>query len=519
MTTLTRWSGHTAAAVLALTLPLTAAAQETTLRAVLSSDLRSLMPGGSTDIASGAIRQNIYEGLVAPRADGSVAMMLADKVDVADEGRRYTFTLRDGVRFHNGAPLTAKEVVWTWERFLDPAAAWPCRQAFSGANIAVKSVTAPDDRTVVFELAQPTTVFLRALARTDCDATPVAHPDSVDEKGTWVRAIGTGPFMLSNFKPGELVELKKYPDYASLTTESDGIAGAKEARVDRVLLRLITDASVAKAAIQAGDVDVWMDAQPNMLEELRADKRVQVDMGLISGAYTLPMQTQDPLLSDVRIRRAINLAIDREALVQALTDGTAAASTSLVPVTSRYYSDVQKQGPRYDPEAARKLLAEAGYRGQPLVILTNKQYAVMAETAIAVQAMLAAVGINASVDTVEYGTQHQRYFAGKYQMTVWNVTPYLDPVFSFERFIGDKSKQPDRPWDTPKARELLAKLFVADDGAESQAIFDELHQAFVDDAPIAIWGLRSSVGITRPNVEGYQVWPGQKARFWNVSIK
>ena len=188
-----------AIAVLALGLTVFAAAgsaaQAQTLRTMITSDIRGLMPGRSPDTATGSVLQNIYEGLVAWRADGTVAPMLAEKIETSDDGKTYTFTLRDGVKFHNGAPLTAREVVWTWERFLDPKSAWPCRGAFNGTNATkIESVKAVDERHVVFQLAEKSGSFLSAMARADCDSTGIAHPDSIDAGGNWTTAIGTGPF-------------------------------------------------------------------------------------------------------------------------------------------------------------------------------------------------------------------------------------------------------------------------------------------------------------------------------------
>ena len=107
---------------------------ESVLRTMITTDIRGLMPGNSPDDNTGTVLQNIYEGLVAWRADGTVAPMLAKDIETSADGRTYTFTLRDGVRFHNGAPLSSREVVWTWERFLDPKSGWPCRANFDGTR-------------------------------------------------------------------------------------------------------------------------------------------------------------------------------------------------------------------------------------------------------------------------------------------------------------------------------------------------------------------------------------------------
>src|SRR5262249_22464372 len=158
---------------------------------------------------------------------------------------------------------------------------------------------------------------------------------------------------------------------------------------------IIADTSAIKVALQSGAIDLWSDLEPGVVKELQADPALHVTSSPLASIYTLPMQTRDALLGDARIRRAVSLAIDRKALADALLSGAVPGSGAMVPAGSRYYGAVEQSGPGYDPAAAQALLAEAGYHGQPLVILTNRQDQVMQDTAIYVQAMLQAIGINA----------------------------------------------------------------------------------------------------------------------------
>ena len=151
---------------------------ESVLRSMITTDIRGLMPGISPDDNTGTVLQNIYEGLVAWRADGMVAPMLAKEIAISEDGRSYTFTLRDGVTFHNGAPLTSSEVAWTWARLLDPKAGRPCRANFDGSRqIKIVAIETPSPMQVIFRLAEPSGAFLSMLARSDCDGTGIAHPD------------------------------------------------------------------------------------------------------------------------------------------------------------------------------------------------------------------------------------------------------------------------------------------------------------------------------------------------------
>lgn len=508
-----------ATALLAGSLVLPGGVSAQTLRTTINSDIRGLMPGRSPDTSTGSVLQNIYEGLVAWRADGSVAPMLAEAIELSGDGRTYTFVLRDGVSFHNGAPLTAKEVVWTWQRFLDPKSAWPCRGNFNGTNaIKIETVEAVDEKRVSFHLAAPSGAFLSAMARADCDSAGIAHPASVDGDGNWVAAIGTGPFRLLEWRKGQFVELSRFDGYTPRPEPSDGLAGAKIAKVEKVRIELIPDAQVAKLALLQGRIDIWPDVDTVHVKELAQSATVNLLTTPVAAIYTLPLQTRDPVLADPRIRQAISYAIDRTSLSGALFDGKVPASASLIPSTSSYYGPQQQAGGEYDPARAQALLKQAGYKGERIVILTNKQNALMGDTAIYVQAMLRAAGLNVDVEVLEFGAQFERYYAGRYQMMVWNLTPYLDPLFIVERFTGDKDRQPDKVWDNPKARDLLRDLFAASDTARRQALYDELHRLYREDMPLVVWGTRVSFSATRRNVAGFQSWPGQKPRYWNVSM-
>jgi len=517
---LQRLPGAALALLLAGGLTATPLRAETTLRGMIASDIRGLMPGISPDVATGAVLQHIYEGLVAWRNDGSVAPMLAESIDTSEDGRTITFTLRPGVRFHNGAPLTAKEVVWTWKTFLDPAAKWPCRGNFDGTRqIRIESVEALDKRRVVFRLAAPSPLFLSMMARSDCDSSGIAHPDSVDAEGRWTQAIGTGPFRLEEWRRGQYVQLARFADYAPRSEPADGLAGAKRPLVDHVRLMLIPDPSAARLALQAGDLDVLQEIEPTIAKELQSAPGLTIRHAATAGLNTVLIRATDPVLADARLRRGIAMAIDAEGLRDGLYAGYGAPAPSLVPASSRHFSTVQQKGFGYDPAQATALLKQGGYRGQPVTITTNTQFGLMKDTAILVQAMLQAAGVNAQVETLEFGAQLQRYYSGNYQLMIWNVTPYLDPAFTFDRFIGRPDGSAEKVWRSAAASDLLARLSATPEGDARQPLFDALHRQFLQEAPLVVWLNRETIAGTRNRVQGFEPWAGLKPRFWNVSLK
>jgi len=383
--------------------------------------------------------------------------------------------------------------------------------------VKIESVEAPDDKHVVFKLARPYGAFLSMMARGDCDGTGIAHPDSV-VNGAWTRPIGTGPFKWAEWKRGEYIELARFEDYKPRTEPADGYAGAKHPKVDRIRFLIVPDPSAARAAVLSGNIDIWHSMDPKFAKEMEAGGKIKIAGSPVASINTVVMQTNDALLKDKRIRQAINAAIDPQGLVEAVADGHARPTTSPVPVTSRYYGPVQKQGHAHDIPLARKLLAEAGYRGQPIKVTTNSRFAAMQDVAVILQAQGREAGINFEVEVVEFAAQLDRYLKGNYQMMVFNYAPQLDPLFVLDRFTGDKSKQADRVWGNPQASALLAQLAEAGTPAQRQGIFDQLHKLFIEDSPMVVWCTPTTLSAVSPRVKGYQAWAGRKPRLWNVEL-
>jgi hypothetical protein len=257
-----------AALVVLCSLSLPVAAQDV-LRVRLNADIRSTEPGVNRDANTDGIHWHLVEGLVALRGDATVAPMLAERIDVSEDGRTYTFTLRQGVRFHNGQPLTSADVAFAMQRYLRRETNWRCRPDLDSAVTRLTAVETPDERTVVMRLEQPSALFLTVLARPDCGQTGIWHRDSLNADGSWRAPVGTGPFRLGEWRRGQYVELTRFEAYAALPGEPDGLAGNKTAMVERVRLSVIPDDAAARAALLAGNIDILPDARTRDLPDLR----------------------------------------------------------------------------------------------------------------------------------------------------------------------------------------------------------------------------------------------------------
>jgi peptide/nickel transport system substrate-binding protein len=490
------------------------------LRARINADIRSTDPGTNRDANTDGVMAHVVEGLVAFREDTSVGPMLAQSWDISADGKSYTFHLRQGVKFHNGATMTSDDVLWSLKRWLDPATQWRCLSEFADSGITkILGVEAPDAQTVVIRLERATALLLATLARPDCGQTAILHRDSVGPDGKWRTPIGTGPFKLGEWKHGQYIELIRFDDYVSRAEPRDGYAGGKKVEVDKVRVNFIPDSSAAKAGLLSGSLDFITNLSMPDLEDLKTRSDVKLSITPTLNLIGILLQSRDPLLQDVRIRRALALCLDTKAIADAVMLGTASANNSALPIGSPFHSAVEDQGYTPDIAEAKKLLAQAGYKGQPIKLIANKRYSFVFDSAVLVQAMAQEVGLKIDIEVLDWATQLDRYSRGDYQAMAFVYSARLDPSLSFEMLTGPKATQPRKVWDNPQAEEMLRQSMLITDPAQRQALFDDMHRRFIADVPMIVLFNGSELAALRNTVKGYSGWLYQQPRFWGVSLQ
>jgi peptide/nickel transport system substrate-binding protein len=304
-----------------------AAAALPEIRVAEAFDTPTSVPGHrSRNTTTDEIMIHVVESLVALKDDLSVAPMLADSWKISPDGKTYQFALRHGVTFHNGAPLTSAEVVWSLNRVLDPKSESYCRNQYDGskgAKVLSVKATAPDAVTIVLE--QPNALFLQQMGNMQCPLA-ILHPSSVDAQGKWLKPVATGPYQFGEWRKGQFIQLNVYPGYVPRSEAPSGLAGAKKPLAD-VRIVVIPDASAQKAAFMAGQVDLIVaDGESPPPKGPGWNVVVEQDLDL----NVLLMQSQDPLFAQPAFRRAVALSLDMPALARALTNGHAVYSPSLV---------------------------------------------------------------------------------------------------------------------------------------------------------------------------------------------
>ncbi|MBN8939802.1 MAG: ABC transporter substrate-binding protein [Rhizobiales bacterium] len=509
----TAWLGLLGAIIAS---PLSAQPAPTGSRLVvaLNADIRSLEPGVNRDANTDGVVHQIFEGLVAFRADLSVGPALADSWAVTDEGRTYTFKLRSGALFHNGKPVTSAEVKWMWDRLVQ-GAAWACRTTFfGGGGVKVVAVEAPDAQTVVFKLDQANALFLKQLANIQCHVV-AAHPDSVDATGKWTTPIGSGPLKLREWRRSEYILLDRFADYKQSAAPASGFSGARDMLVDQVLFRVIPDSTAREAALTTGAVDILARIDPEQVEPLRQrGMRIVTAPGL--GWSTMLIQTDDPLLSNVKIRLALAHAINLKDIAEARATGMTQANPSGVSNSTAFYDQRFAEWPAYDPARAAALLREAGYRGQPIKLQTNRQYPGMYQNAVIIEAMLTAAGFKVQLEVLDWATQLSNYLNGRFQLQSFSFSVRFDPTQMYMTFIDSKTNAKTAQYGDPEAIALLAESARASDDAARREIFARIHAKIRADVPIIGLYYDPVLEAIHPRVQGYVSWPANQPITWGV---
>jgi peptide/nickel transport system substrate-binding protein len=349
---------------------------------------------------------NVFEGLTRFGPDGAILPGLAASWEVSEDGAIYTFTLNDGVNFHDGTAMTAEDVVFT----LDRARAEGSTNAQPGLFANIVSVEATDDLTVVVTLDGPDGAFPFDMAWGDA---VIVAPESADTNAT--NPIGTGPFRFAEWVQGDRVDLVRNDAY-----------WGEPVALEAATFRFITDPNAAFAALMAGDVDAFPNfPAPETLAQFEDDPRFNVIVGSTEGETILAMNNHGTPLDDIRVREAIAHAINRQDIIDGAMFGYGTPiGTHFAPHHPDYVDLTDLSA--YDPDRARALLAEAAPDGLTLrLALPPPSYARRGGEIIAAQ--LREVGIETQITNMEWADWLERVFRGHdFDLTVISHTEPMD---------------------------------------------------------------------------------------------
>ncbi|GHF38274.1 peptide/nickel transport system substrate-binding protein [Deinococcus metalli] len=366
------------------------------------------------------ILTNLYDTLLQPTADGKgVQPGLASRYSASADGKTFTLTLRPGLKFADGSALTSADVKWSLDR-----ARKPDNGAWSSSLASIDSITASGS-TVTLKLKQPDPTLAAALATFNAAIMPqklftaaAGATDADKAKAFAEKPIGSGPFVLSEWKKGSYMVLKRNPYYWQKGTDGKALP-----YLDSVRFEIIPDDNTRILKLQAGEIQGAEFIPLSRVSELKANPNVnmtlfpstKVNSILMNNRPTLKSGAANPL-SDVNVRQALNYATNKDALIQVVTYGTGKAMTSYMSSTTPLFDTTQKGFP-YDLAKAKSLLAKSKYAGGfEVSVLATSGSADDLALLTALQQMWAAIGVRLKIEQVDAATKTARYRANDFQM-------------------------------------------------------------------------------------------------------
>lgn len=482
------------------------------LRFGISVPAVTLAPGKSMASIVRSITRGIYETLVTRDSQGNAIPLLATSWELADDGLTWRFHLRDGVKFHDGTDLDAGDVKATFDRLLSPDYALPLSSIFK----VIGSVEAVDDLTVQITTTHPTPDFLTRLSWGHAG---IISAEAVEQYGAdidWT-PVGTGPYMYESHVPGESVTLAAFHDY-----------WGGEPALGGIVYRTVEEDGTRVALLETGELDVIANLPPADLARLQQRQDVAVLAEPGSRVMHIGINTGKAPFNDVRVRQALNYAIDQEGLIAGVLQGVGEPASSVISPTVWGYSAVSPY--EYNPERARELLREAGYPdGFKTTIRTPQgRYYQDRATAVAVQSMLGEVGIQAEVQVVDWATylellrkpaaenDTELYLLG-WESGTGDIGYLLDLVLNPSAF-------PPSGWNTmfyenPRATELMAAVGREMDSGRRVELANELQEVVVNDAPWVLLYVAQETAATNTKVQGLHLLPGEVYSVETVSLE
>ncbi|MBE7732214.1 ABC transporter substrate-binding protein [Devosia sp. CC-YST696] len=468
----------------------------------------TLDPMASTADLVGIISQHMFETLYTFDAKwGATPLLAAELPTISEDGLTYTIPLRTGIKFHDGSVMTAADVVASLQRWT--------RIATRGKQAAevITSIAATDDATVTITLSAPYAPLVALLSFNNAAA--IVIPAANAEQDPLETFVGTGPYKLQERVPDQYIQLVRFDGYQSLGGEPNGYGGARNQYLDEIRFVPVPDPSTRIGVAMAGQYD-YVDQLPVESFQQIADGATDPVLLAPFGWPMFVMNTKEGLNSDIRNRKAIQAALAPEDMMLAAfgSDDFFSVDGAWYPDSFVWHTDAGTEAykPMGDTEAAKALLAEAGYDGSPVRILTSRQYEFHYKMALVAQAYLELAGFKVQLDVVEWAT----LTTNRADSALWDIyithSPFL-PEPSLNAVMSDASPG----WWVSEAKHAAVNAFNAEsDPAKRIALFAEVQKVIYDEAPSYKVGNFNALAAQSSELDG--VTPAPWPYFWNAYV-
>jgi peptide/nickel transport system substrate-binding protein len=483
--------------------------------------LESQVPGldqhASNSSATRNVAMNVFETLITRDENMNPVLELADTMTLSPDGLTYTFRLRQGIQFHNGKTMSSADVAASFDRYkrlgidrsvLDPVARWET----------------PDANTFVLVLNERRPLFLEALSSFTVPIV-IVPAENANAPAGQLPTIGTGPFRLDEFRADSHVRLRRNDAYRPDTrhAEMKGFAGAKRACVDTVMIRMMAEPAARTAALEVGEVHGVEDVPAASQRRLAASNAIKLArletfwMNVVYPNFSAP-PTDNP-----KVRQAILASLNFDDIMEAATEGQYKLNPGFQYPGMQYFTEAGKELlNQKNPARARELLREAGYHGEKVVLLTNRQFPVMYNTSLVMAEQMKAAGINAELEVLDWPAALQK---SQRETTGWNFfhTGWITVIALGGPQTLRQMAEPNpvyKPRDNrvdPAYMAAFNEVNTAPELAQRQAAFARAQRIAIEQVMAIPFGVAPKTQAVRANVENYK--PYYNTRFSNVWIR
>ena len=492
----------------------------------------SIDPADHRNRESETVIRNMFDGLVTRDTESGVHMELATAINWLDD-QTLEIKLREGVKFHDGSAMTADDVVFTFERIIkENAIEFPEAHTSprKGLIAPLVSVEKQDDTTVIMHFSGPWPVALQMLVHQQI--LPKAYLEKVGTEGFLKNPIGAGPFKFVSAKGMDEFVMARYDDYYGGAPDLEPVGPAC---VDEVVFRAIPEASTRVAALLAGEVDIIQGVPADLADTLAGSEGVQIKTGPGTRPLWMELNVNLAPFDDVKVRQALNYAVDKDLLVEMLYGGRAVVLPGVLSPYNNYADPDLKPYP-YDKDKASALLKEAGWDdanndgtldkdGRPFAFVIDTQE-VTRQIAEAVASQLRDVGIEASVRIWEYSVILPKLLAGERQAYVgdWGDSAF-DPVGHMEAkwhgYVQGESygRGNFSTYDNPRVNELIVAGETQADPEARKKVYYEAQQILHEEAPAVFLLLPEVIEAARDRVVGWTPAADGRVNLHDVCVK
>ena len=452
----------------------------------IQQDIDSLDPHKATAAGTKEILFNIFEGLVKPDENGNLMNAVASDYTVSEDGLVYTFTLRDGVKFHNGNLVTAEDVKYSLER----VSGLLNGEVLISTMAAITSVTISDDKTVQVTVDSPNPELIYSFTAA------IIPAGSGEAEGA--KPIGTGPFSFVSYVPQEGIVVAKHAEYWQ-----EGLP-----YLDEVTFKIIANVDTAMLDIKGGSVDIVPYLTDSQAAELGSDFNiVSAPSNVVQALF---LNCTEGVLANVKVRQAICYALDKDMVSQFVAGGNGTLiSSAMLPTWQDYYVDLNDTyGNSANVEMAKQLLAEAGYPdGIDLEITVPSNYDVHVEATEVVAEQLKQANINVTINAVEWGVWLEETYNGRqYEGTICGITSDITPGYLLNRFVSDSSKNFIN-YNNAEYDAVYAQVEAAATLEERAVYYKELQKILCEDAGSAFIMVPPLTIALDKELGGYKFYP------------